>query len=149
MEVILVLDGLQQNQKMRLYTLKHGSCRVSKPFVGKCDQDPLASSNKLGTSSSRMQLKSKRWVIEQCQSLLVQGCRMPTQKHFYLQPKKSICNKSLPMWFAKRLRVFKLLYNARGGMIRSPTPEKYATVDKGFIDRTTKAAISASPPNNW
>jgi hypothetical protein len=83
-----------------------------------------------------MQLKSERWVVEQCQSLLVQGCRMPTQKHFYLQPRKSICNKSLPMWFAERLRVFKLLYNARGGMIRSPTPEKYATVDKGFTDRT-------------
>jgi hypothetical protein len=95
-----------------------------------------------------MQLKSKRWHVENYQSLLVQGCRMPTHKHFYLQPRKSICNKSLPMWFAERFRVFRLLYNARGGMIRSPTPENYATVDKGFTDRATKAAISASPPNN-
>jgi hypothetical protein len=62
-EAILVLDGLQQNQKDFI-----GSRRVSKPVVGKCDQDPLASSNKLGTSSSRMrQLKPnshKRYMID-------------------------------------------------------------------------------------
>jgi hypothetical protein len=50
--------------------------------------------------------------------------------------KKATYQKNSPIWFTERLRVFKLLYNARGGIIRNPTPEKYATVDKGSTDRT-------------
>ncbi len=61
--------------------------------------------------------------------------------------RKTIYQKNSPSWFTKRFRIFKLLYNARGGMICNPTPEKYATVKKGSTEWAIQAALSAVPPN--
>jgi len=62
------------------------------------------------------------------------GCPS-TAKTFQAFSRKTAYQKNSLLWFTERFRVFKLLYNAGGGMICNPTPEKYATVNKGSMEQ--------------
>ncbi len=63
------------------------------------------------------------------------GCPS-TAKTFQAFSRETAYQKNSLLWFTERFRVFKLLYNAGGGMICNPTPENYATVNKGSMEQS-------------